>query len=106
MKGISLPINTVIIISLAILVLVFILFYFITGTKPFDYTKYENAIIQGCDIYMKTKMRPEEIEVGDINGDGLPENLLNICRVYYSNSSMSSDTCIEKCKERYPKGIE
>ncbi len=103
MKGINLPVNSVIIITLAILVLVFLGYMFITGTNPLPQTvKPENAFNIGCKKYFETENSPENIPVGDINNDGNQDNLLTACRLYYSNESMEAEGCEQRCRDRFP----
>ncbi|RLJ02521.1 MAG: hypothetical protein DRP10_00850, partial [Candidatus Aenigmatarchaeota archaeon] len=103
LRGVSLPVNSVIIIALAILVLVSLGYMFITGTNPFPQTvNPESAFITGCNKYFQTGNSPENIPVGDINNDGKSDNLLAACRLYFSNESMDADGCLQKCRERFP----
>ncbi len=104
MKGISLPVNSVIIITLAILVLVFLGYMFITGTNPFVSVGYESALNNGCNSYLHSDQSVESIMVGDINNDGNPDNLLTACQLYYSNEGMEAEGCEQRCRDRFPYG--
>ncbi len=104
MKGISLPVNSVIIITLAILVLVFLGYMFVTGTNPFVSVGYESALNNGCKTYLQSDQSVESIMVGDINNDGNQDNLLTACRSYYSNESMNAEGCEQRCRDRFPFG--
>ncbi len=104
MKGISLPVNSVIIIALAILVLVLLAYMFITGTNPFVSVGYESAVDNGCKTYLQSDQSVKSIMVGDINNDGNQDNLLTACRSYYSNESMEAEGCEQKCRDRFPFG--
>lgn len=104
MKGISLPINSVIIIALAILVLALLGYMFITGTNPFVSVGYESALNNGCKIFLESNQSVEDIMVGDIDGDGNPDNLLTACQLYYSNETMEPGECEQRCRDRFPFG--
>jgi len=101
LSGVSLPISSVIIIALCILVLVALAIYFVHGSKSLATTEYENAFSRGCDIYLKTFKNPEDIILDDVNNDAIPDSLLTVCRLYFSNPEMNSTECADKCRERF-----
>ena len=105
MRGVSLPVNTTIIIIMAILVLGVVTYFFISGTNPLKSASYEQAFNTGCKAYLDRGLSPNqisEVKVGDINNDGEEENLLDVCRVYFSDSDMSAWECEQQCKKRFP----
>jgi hypothetical protein len=105
MKGISLPINTVIVVVIAILVLSIVVFFFVTGTNPFIFTKYESEFNKGCEIYVRTGQDIKNIVLGDVNLNGSNDNLLTVCRLRFSNKGMSKGDCENECKRRFPYNI-
>ena len=104
MKGISLPVNSVIIIVLAILVLVLLGYMFITGTNPFVFVSYESALNNGCKVFLESGQSVDNILVGDLNKDGSSDSLLTACQLYYSNPDMDVDGCADRCRDRFPFG--
>lgn len=106
MKGISLSINTIIIVAIAILVLVFLGYTFLIGSfPPFYGMRLEQSFNSGCEKYIKTGTSPENIFVGDINSDGSNDNLLTACRMYYGIDDMNLTECENRCKQKFPFGF-
>ncbi len=105
MKGVSLSINTIIIISLAILVLVFLSYTFLAGSFPGFYgMRLEQAFNSGCEKYIRTGTSPKDIFVGDINSDGSEDSLLTACRLYYGIDDMTLTECENRCEQKFPFG--
>lgn len=102
MKGISLPVNAVIIIAIAILVLVVVAYFFVSGTAPFKSANYEQEFNKGCKIYKQTGTSANQIILDDVNNDGEDDSLLEVCRIYFSNQSMDSEGCENQCDKRFP----
>ena len=48
MKGMSLPINMIVIVAIAVLVLVVVAAFFVGGLKPLQQIEVENAFNKGC----------------------------------------------------------
>jgi len=104
-KGVSLTIHTAIIIVLAILVLAIIAFFFITGTNPLTAMKYQSAFDRGCKIHLETGKKVDSILVDDLDGDGKPNTLLEACRLYFADSTLTPENCSEKCKQKFLFGF-
>jgi len=102
MRGVSLPVNTIIIISLAILVLSTIIYFFVSGISFFKTTDYEQAFNEGCRIYKERGTLPSDINLGDVNNDGSDDNLLFVCREYFSDRTMDNTDCKNQCDKRFP----
>ncbi|MCK4429540.1 MAG: hypothetical protein KAU95_04135 [Candidatus Aenigmarchaeota archaeon] len=94
------PVNTVIIIALAVMVLLMVAAFFFSSTGNISATNLESAWSNGCHMLKNTyHCNPDkliELKVADINGDGSPDALLDICRAKYG-SSMSKYMCRNKC---------
>jgi hypothetical protein len=110
-KGIELPVNTTIVIALGFIVLVVLAVFLIRIFSQSDLSP-ENAINMGCRDYALNPADPENpseisekltsIILGDLTGDGLPNNLLDACRIYSKNPSLTPQGCIDICKSRFP----
>ncbi|MCK4730309.1 MAG: hypothetical protein KAT28_03245 [Candidatus Aenigmarchaeota archaeon] len=103
LKGIELPVNTVIILVVAILVLVLIVYMVIKGTDMSLVTN-QDAFNRGCRVYIEEGRLPSTIMLGDITNDGKEDSLLTVCRLHYMDSSMDDEGCREKCREVFPFG--
>ncbi len=108
MKGISLPINTIVIISIAALVLVVLATVFsnIFIEKSGSMTT-ETAFSQGC-VTLKyvegCQKQPSEIVITGFNPygkteDGKPvyDDLLTACRLRFNDPDMRNTECASKC---------
>jgi len=99
MKGIELPVNSVIIIALAIMVLLMIA-AFLMGADVSP-SKVESAWSQGCNILKNTHNcdadKVTDIIVTDITGDAVGDSLLVICRAKFKNDNASVHWCRNKC---------
>ncbi len=103
LKGISLPVNTVVILTTAILVLVLIIYMIIQGTDTSVITN-QDAFNRGCRVYVETGQLPSTILLGDVTKDGKEDNLLTVCRLHYAVSDMDDEGCMEKCQKIFPYG--
>ncbi len=103
LRGIGLPINTVIILTLAILVLVLIVYMIISGTDISPIT-YQDAFRAGCRVYVETGQSPSTIMLNDVTKDGKEDSLLSVCRLYYAVSDMDDEACAGRCKEVFSFG--
>ncbi len=101
LKGISLPVNTVIILTLAILVLILIVYMIINGTDISPITN-QDALNRGCKVYIETSQPPSTIMIGDVTNDGKEDSLLSVCRLLYMNSSMDNEACAGRCRKLFP----
>ncbi|RLJ00666.1 MAG: hypothetical protein DRP06_01610 [Candidatus Aenigmatarchaeota archaeon] len=103
LKGISLPINTVVILLAAFLVLVLIIYMIIQGTDTSLITN-QDAFNRGCRVYVETGQIPSTIILGDVTNDGNEDNLLTVCRLHYMDSNMDNEGCMKKCQKIFPYG--
>ncbi len=100
MKGIEMPVNTVIIVALAIMVLLMLAMFFFGGTRQMSATSLESAWSQGCSILKSHNCEADKVEgimVADITGDGIKDSLLLICRAKYQDDTVSEYWCRNKC---------
>jgi hypothetical protein len=93
LKGISLPVNAVIIIALAVMVLLLVAAFLGGGITNIGQVNVENAWTKGCDVLKKTyNCRAEDVDnvvlTTDVNGDGENDNLLTLCHVKFYNTSL------------------
>ena len=105
-KGISLPVNTVIIIAVAVLVLVVISVMFSsstgTSTRTISHADAWNrgcsaAKVRGCLADDFTAVSTQLIPGYDPNGDSADDNLLEACKNFFSDSLLDKDKCRTKC---------
>ena len=100
-KGITLPVNSVIIIALAIFVLLMLAAFFGKSSNELTTTQVTNAFNQGCSqlssSYNCDYERVPEIESSlIINNEA--KTLLDVCRMSFSNPSMSAFKCKKACQ--------
>lgn len=101
MKGISLSINTVIIIVLAIIVLIFVVWFFTSQTSPIaNFLEVQAAWQKGCYIYLQTGERDPMIDM-DIDNDGLDDNFFKICKAYFNRVDISLEDCLRQCEKEF-----
>jgi hypothetical protein len=102
MKGVELPVNTMIVIALGFFVLILVAFWLVGGFKPLDEAKVDSAVNDGCNKYAQnTDFLPEDIGVGDINNDGKADTLLDACRLYMKKMDLTSQECIDICVKKF-----
>ena len=101
MKGISLPVNAVIIIALAVMVLLMLAAFFGGGVGQMSSASVESAWSQGCNILKNTyncdATEVLNIKTTDITGDGVEDSLLVVCRAKYKDDTLSEYWCRNKC---------
>jgi hypothetical protein len=100
-KGITLPVNSVIIIALAIFVLLMLAAFFGKSGSEIDKTQVNTAFNQGCSqlssSYNCDYERVPEIKTSlVINGQA--KTLLDVCRMSFNNPSMSAFKCKKACQ--------
>ena len=99
MKGIELPVNSVIVIALAIMVLLMMAAFFMNADV--SSTNVESAWSQGCNVLKNTyncdASKVSSIIVTDITGDAVDDSLLAICRAKFKNNVASAHWCRNKC---------
>ena len=100
MKGIELQVNSVIVIALAIMVLLMIAAFLMVGgdTSSMDLEKAWN---QGCGVLKNThncdRSIVDSLQVLDVTGDGIADNLLTICRAKYNDQTLTGTYCRNQC---------
>jgi len=101
MKGIELPVNSVIVIALAIMVLLMIAAFLMGGLGPMSSTDVENAWTQGCSVLKNThncdRTKVDSLQVVDVTGDGIADNMLTICRAKFNDQTLTGTYCRNKC---------
>jgi len=99
-KGIELPVNSVIIIALAIFVLLLMAAFFMTGSSGLDKTQVNTAFNQGCSqlssLYSCDHEKMAEINT-NLVVNGQAKNLLEVCRISFNNPIMSAFKCKNAC---------
>lgn len=110
MRGISLPVNTIIIIALGVLVLLALASWFATHSK----TKITDAVEgweKACTIwkYYKcdiTKMSDLKVAMVDIDEDGQDDTIYEICMARYGNTQTCKESCCPSMNITPPKTCE
>jgi hypothetical protein len=100
-KGIALPVNSVIIIALAIFVLLMISAFFGKSSGELATTEVTNAFNQGCSQLSSSyncdyEKLPEIKTSLIINNEA--KTLLDVCRMSFNNPSMSALKCKFACQ--------
>jgi hypothetical protein len=100
-KGITLPVNSVIIIALAIFVLLMLAAFFGKSSNELTTTQVTNAFNQGCSqlssSYNCDYEKLPEIKTSLIS-NGEAKSLLDVCRMSFNNPSMSAFKCKKACQ--------
>jgi len=101
LKGIELPVNSVIVIALAIFVLLMIAAFFSKSGSELDRTQVNSAFNQGCSLlasaYSCDQDRMHDIKTNlVVNGQAL--NLLQVCQTSFNNGAMSELKCKFACQ--------
>ena len=101
LKGIELPVNSVIIIALAIFVLLMLAAFFSKSGSELDRTHVNSAFNQGCSLlasaYSCDHTRVHEIKTNlVVNGEAL--SLLQVCQASFNNPVMSELKCKNACQ--------
>jgi len=100
-KGIELPVNSVIIIALAIFVLLMIASFFGKSGGELDKTQINTAFNQGCS-QLSSSFNCDYENLADIKTslviNGQAKTLLDVCRMSFNNPSMSAFKCKSACQ--------
>jgi hypothetical protein len=100
-KGITLPVNSVIIVALAIFVLLMISSFFGKSSNELATTQITNAFNQGCSqlstVYNCDYNKVNEIKTSLITNNEA-KTLLDVCRMSFNNPSMSQLKCRFACQ--------
>jgi hypothetical protein len=100
-KGIALPVNSVIIITLAILVLLMIASFFGKSSSDLTTTQVTNAFNQGCS-QLSSSYNCDYEKLANIKTsliiNGEAKTLLDVCRMSFNNPSMSAFKCKKACQ--------
>ncbi|MGC9311024.1 MAG: hypothetical protein ACP5E4_04870, partial [Candidatus Aenigmatarchaeota archaeon] len=95
-KGIALPVNSVIIIALAIFVLLMIAMFFGKSSEQLSTSELSSAFQQGCSVLSSghncNTDKVAEIQTSLIVG-GEAKDLLYACRNYFNDPSMTAQQC-------------
>lgn len=100
LKGIALPVNAVIIIALAVMVLLLIAGFFGSGAVQMSSAEIEKAWTQGCDALRARNCNADQvtqITTVDVTGDNIADNLLIVCRVKFKDDKVTEYWCRNKC---------
>jgi hypothetical protein len=104
LKGISLPVNAVIVVALAVMVLLLIAAFATTGILPIMQTQEQTAWTKGCQTIQEvkhcdTKLSKSDLEAiptgVDLNNDKVDENFWEVCQKRYGN--VNASTCVCNC---------
>jgi len=99
-KGIELPVNSVIIIALAIFVLLLMAIFFESGGSELSKTQVNSAFNQGCSqlssLYSCSHEKMAEVKT-NLVVNGQARNLLDVCRMNFNNPTMSAMKCKFAC---------
>jgi len=101
-KGIALPVNSVIIIALAIFVLLMIAAFFSRSGSELDRTQINSAFNQGCSLlasaYNCDHDKIDQIKTSlVINGQA--QDLLQVCRISFNDQTKSELKCKFACQK-------
>lgn len=100
-KGITLPVNPVIIIALAIFVLLMLAAFFGKSGGELDKTQINTAFNQGCSqlssSYNCEHTRVHEVQTNLVIG-GQAKSLLDICRMSFNDPAKSELKCKFACQ--------
>ncbi len=105
MKGIELPVNSVIVIALAIMVLLMIAAFLMGGLGPMGSTDVESAWSSGCKVLTSTyncdSTKVKTIDSGvDVTGDGVSDTLFQVCQKKYGETSTGEDITENFCRNK------
>jgi hypothetical protein len=100
-KGMEMPVNSVIIIALAIFVLLMIAFFFSKSSGELDSAQTSTAFNQGCS-QLSSSYGCDETKMPEIKTslliNGQAKNLLEVCRISFNNPTMSAIKCKFACQ--------
>ena len=98
-KGISLPVNAVVIIALAIFVLLMLAALFGGAFPQTRQTSVATAWSKSCaKLNQYYNCRVADFDTGyDIDGDGATDTFLKVCRAYFDDPHLSDKDCRDRC---------
>jgi|GEM_PF-2084323 len=98
-KGISLPVNAVVIIALAIFVLLMLAALFGGAFPQTRQTNIATAWSKSCaKLNQYYNCRVADFDTGyDIDGDGATDNFLKVCRAYFDDPNLEIEQCRNRC---------
>jgi hypothetical protein len=100
-KGIELPVNSVIIIALAIFVLLMLAAFFGKSGGEIDKTQVNTAFNQGCS-QLSSSYACDYTRVNDVKTslvvNGQAKSLLDVCRMSFNDPAMSAFKCKKVCQ--------
>ncbi|MDD5417187.1 MAG: hypothetical protein PHU12_04390 [Candidatus Aenigmarchaeota archaeon] len=93
MKGLELPVNMLVVVAVAVIVLLGVVALFMTGLTPFgNVTGLQDAKSQGCSIVVTSGCSPnlnlENIAIDNFEG---ADNLYGLCHDYYGCDALDID---------------
>lgn len=101
LKGIELPVNSVIIIALAVMVLLMLAVFFMGGTTSLGSANLGTEWTQSCGILKSTYNCNADsllsIRTEDVTGDGVEDSLLDVCKLYFNKPEATKYFCRNKC---------
>jgi len=99
-KGIEFPVNSVIVIALAIFVLLMIASFFGKSSGELDKTQVNTAFNQACS-QLSSAYNCDEAKVSEVETslviNGQAKSLLDVCRMKFNNPAMSVFKCMRAC---------
>ncbi|MCK4730010.1 MAG: hypothetical protein KAT28_01705 [Candidatus Aenigmarchaeota archaeon] len=105
MKGVELPVNSVIVIALAIMVLLMIAAFLMGGVGQMSSTDVDNAWNRGCGVLKNTykcdDTKVSTIDSGiDVTGDGVSDTLSHVCIKKFGQTSEGADITDKFCRNK------
>ncbi|OYT43612.1 MAG: hypothetical protein B6U88_00540 [Candidatus Aenigmarchaeota archaeon ex4484_56] len=99
-KGISLPVNAVVVIALAIMVMLMLAGFLWSSTKNTSNVVLQNAWDKGCNILKSYNCDADMVssidtEI-DVTNDNVPDTFLTVCQMRHG-SNATKYTCRNKC---------
>jgi hypothetical protein len=107
-KGIELPVNSVIVIALAIFVLLMLAMFLGKGAAQLTAIEAQNAYQSGCSqlssMYSCDPKKVDQVSTGLVIEGGAVD-FLTACRTNFNNPLMSADACVKGCPGCQGTGI-
>ena len=101
MKGVSLSVNAVVIVVLAVIVMIFVVWFLVSQTSPAsNFLKVQQAWQKGCYIYLQTGEENPVIDI-DIDNDGYNDGFFKVCKAYLNREDISLEDCLEQCEKDF-----
>ncbi|MBN2094807.1 MAG: hypothetical protein JW727_02065 [Candidatus Aenigmarchaeota archaeon] len=99
-KGVELPTNAIIVLSLGLIVMVLFVFFSGKNVSNVDAMQAKNAFEQGCQ-QLKTLYQCDSTKLSQVKTsytvDGQQKNLLEVCHIAFSDPFMSGIKCKNAC---------